>query len=386
MTIMKIRKTLFCLSAVSLTLYSIWEIIRQTGIIGPWYKEYIWGNPLRVELFWLPYTWLFLGGVLLALIAALQKAEEDMPITKTYKYSTYALSLLSLFVTGWAVIHAVQVYGMGFLYTPTWMRVFMDIACCAWLWMIVFRPCYHQLPKSLRAFMALGVGVISLLGILQLASGIAYLTTGHILMFRTHAIGNWLRYLVPTILLCMYNVELLNKWPSPRLIRLHQSRNSHCSPGSKLARIYPAMRIISFVFMGLSLVAFYCLMVWASCFTFHDYVLFAGESFAVFVGILWLLLTFMAIFQLPNPRGYKIYNWLSLFLNICFPIGLFISIYFEGNQKIADIGAAMGIIGLFSLISYLLFTFIRVVLYNMPKVGVEKLKDIELKEGAIIPT
>ena len=363
---MKTRKVLFCLSAISLTLYSVWEIFRQTPLLGDWYKEHIWGNPLRVELFWLPYTWLFLGGVLLALIAALIKPKEDMPVTKAYRYSTFALTVLSLFVTGWAVIHAVQVYGFGFLYAPTALRIFIDVACCAWLWMVVFRPCSHQLPRSLRSFITLGIGLVSLLWLLQLASGIAYLTTGHILMFRTHAIGNWLRYLVPTILLCMYSIELLDKWPSPILIKLHQQRNSHCVPGSTIEKSYPALRIVSFVFMGLSLIAFYCLMVWASCFTFHDYVGSAGEALAVCGGILWIVLTFMAFFQLPNPRGYKIYNWISLVLNICFPVGLILAICYEGNATMDIIGAVMGITGMFSLVSYLLFTFIRVVLYRIP--------------------
>ena len=192
------------------------------------------------------------------------------------------------------------------------------------------------------------------------------MTTGHILMFRTHGLGNWLRYLVPTILLCLYSIELLNKWPSPVLIKLHQQRNSHCLNGSMIEKSYPAMRVVSYVFMGLSLVAFYCLMVWASCFAFHDYVQSAGETLGVCIVILWIILTFIAFFQLPNPRGYKIYNWISLGLNLCLPIGILISIYFEGNSKVEDLGAAIGITGLFSLVTYLLFTFIRVLLYRIP--------------------
>ena len=383
---MKNRKVLFCLSAISLTLYSVWEIIRQTPLLGDWYKEHIWGNPLRVELLGLPYTWLFLGGVLLALIASLIKPKEDMPVTKAYRYSTFTLTVLSLFVTGWAVIHAVQVYRFGFLYAPTGLRIFFDVACCAWLWMVVFRPCSHQLPRSLRSIIALGIGSVSLLWFLQLSSGIAYLTTGHILMFRTHTFGNWLRYLVPTVLLCMYSIELLDKWPSLILVKLHQQRNSHCVCGSMMEKSYPAMRVVSYVFMGLSLVAFYCLMVWASNFTFHNYVQSAGETLAVCAGILWIVLTFIAFFQLPNPRGYRIYNWISLILNICFPAGPILAICYEGNATMNTIGAVMGITGMFSFVSYMVFTFIRIVLYTMPKPqGIEKLKGIELKEGDVIP-
>lgn len=364
---MKTRKILFCLSAISLTLYTVWEILRQTPLLDSLYKEHILGNPLRVELFWLPYTWLFLGGVLLALIAALIKTNGDIQVTKSYRYSTFMLAIMSLFVTGWAVIHAVQVSGVGFIYAPTWLRIIMDVACCAWLWMVVFRPCNHQLPRSLRFFTALGVGLISLLLLLQLASGIAYLTAGHILMFRSHAFGNWLRYLIPTILLCMYSIELLDKWPSPKLIKLHQQRNSNCIHGSMIERLYPALRVISCVFMELAFIAFYCFNVWMDVFAFHDYVQKAGETLAACIGIIWILLTFIAFFQLPNPRGYKVYNWVSLVINICFPWGLFLSIYFEGNAKMETIGVVLGIIGFFSLVSYLTFTFIRAVLYRIPR-------------------
>ena len=214
-----------------------------------------------------------------------------------------------------------------------------------------------------RSFIALGIVLISLLWLLQLDSGIAHLTAGHILMFRSHAFGNWLRYLIPTILPCMYSIELLDKWPSKKLIKLHEQRNSRCLPGSMIEKSYPFMRVISFVFMGLSLVAFYCFMMWMNGFAFHDYVQIAGETSLVCIEIIWILLTFIAFFQLPNPRGYKIYNWVSL----CFPLGLFLPIYFEGNAKMETIGVVLGIIGFFSLVSYLTFTFIRAFLYRIPR-------------------
>ena len=97
---MKTRKVLFSLSAVALSLYAIWEIVRQTPLVTSWYIEHIWENPLRVEIYWSPYTWLYLVGVLFALIASLRSVGEAVqPVTKLYKYSTIALSILSLFVT-----------------------------------------------------------------------------------------------------------------------------------------------------------------------------------------------------------------------------------------------------------------------------------------------
>ena len=380
---MKTRKVLFSLSAITLSLYVIWEIAKQTPLCASLYREYIWRHPLRDELYCLPYIWLFLGGVLLALIASLCCVREAaQPVTKLHKHSTIALSILTLFVTAWAIVHSVQVYGAAFLYVPAWLRIIVDVAGCAWLWLIVFRPANQQLPKSLRSLVGIGIGLIALLGVLQLTSGVAYLATGHILMFRSHASGNWLRYLIPTILLCSYSLFLLDKWPSAKQIQLHQTRNSHCVPGSNLERMYPTMRILAFIFMGISFVAFYCTMIWMNRYFFLNYAIVAGRTFAVSVCISWLLLTFMAFFQLPNPRGYKIFNWIFLFLNLCFPIG----IVFDGNSNVKTAGAIIGLTGMFAMVFYLLWTLVRVILYKIPKSqGIDKLKRIRIKEGAIIP-
>ena len=209
---MKTRKILFSLSAIALALHAIWDIVRQLPFFSEWYRNTIWGHPLRVEIFWLPYTWLFLGGILLALIAVLVKTDELKPTSKVYRYSTNAISIAYLAITVSGAVNAVQPY----LYVPVVLRAIFDLSGCAWLMMLVFFPSNTQLPKGLRSLVWLGIGLIGMLWILQLISGISYLTTGHIMMFHSHALGNWLRYLVPTILLCCYSLYLLDKWPSPK--------------------------------------------------------------------------------------------------------------------------------------------------------------------------
>lgn len=383
---MKTRKILFSLSAIALTLHAVWDIVRQFPFFSEWYRDCIWGHPLRIEIFWLPYTWLFLGGILLALIAVLVKAGEPEPTSKMHRYSTYAISIAYLAITVSGAVNAIQLY----LYVPVVLRVIFDVLGCAWLLMLVFHPSNTQLPKGLRSFVWLGIGLIGMLWVLQLISGISYLTTGHIMMFHSHALGNWLRYLVPTILLCCYSLYLLDKWPSPKQSAIRLTRNSHCTHGSFFERTYPSMRVIAIVGIGIALFLFYIFRMgvdsYFHIYYFEDFDRFVGVTLLCILCALWLLLTFMAFFQLPNPRGYKIYNWISLGLNFCLPVGLFIFFYFEGNTKIEDIGAVFGLTGLFSLISYLLFTFIRIVLYTMPRPqGIDKLKGIQLKEGAIIP-
>lgn len=385
---MKTRKILFSLSAIALALHAVWDIVRQFPFFSEWYRNTIWGHPLRIEIFWLPYTWLFLGGILLALIAALIKTDEPKSTSKMHRYSTYAISILYLVITISGVVNAIQPY----LYVSVVYRVMFDVLGCTWLMMLVYHPSNTQLPKGLRSFVWLGIGLIGMLWVLQLISGISYLTIGHIMMFHSHALGNWLRYLVPTILLCCYSLYLLDKWPSPKQCAIRLTRNSHCTPYSFFERSYPAMRIVALVGIGITLFLFYIVrMGFDNYFLmsyYEDYDRLVVMVLLVAVGVLWLLLTFIAFFQLPNPRRYKIFNWVFLVLNSCFPIGFGLSIYYYEYPypKTEIIAELMGIVGFFSLIAYILFTGIRAYLYTMPKLhGIDKLKGIKFKETAIIP-
>lgn len=363
---MKPRKILFSLSAIALTIHVLWEIFRQLPMFWAWYCDSIWGNPLRVEIFWLPYTWLFLGAIILAAAAFLVKEPNQQPVPEWHKFSTYALSAVALFITGYAIFNSVKVCGADYLYAPTWMRIAMDIIGCAWLWALIARPDVPELPRSLRSIIGTGIGLIALLWLLQLSSGISYLTTGHILMFRSHAFGSWLRYIVPTILLCSYSVYLLNKWPFVQLNRLHQMRNSHCVPGSFFERSYPAMRIASLISVVLLLVSIYLVRIWFDSFDVR-YTRFSVNALVATMLLSWILLNFIAFFQLPNPRGYKIFNWLCLgiFL-IAFPIGVAFGINAEYNTPTETIAVLLMLIGLIALSLHILVTSIRVILYKIP--------------------
>ena len=365
---MTTRKILFSLSALALTVHALWEVIRQTAWFWPWYNDTIWGNPLRVELFWLPYTWLFLGAIILAASAFLVKVPNQQPVPNWHKFSTYALSAMAFLVTGYAVIHSVKVYGADYLYASTWMRIAMDIIGCAWLWTLVARPSIPELPRSLRSIIGTGIGLIALLWLLQLSSGISYLMTGHILMFRSHAFGSWLRYMVPTVLLCSYSIFLLNKWPSVQLNRLHQMRNSHCVPDSFFERSYPAMRIASLIGVVLILISIYLVKSWINSFDIA-YARFSLMALISTMLLSWLLLTLVAFFQLPNPRGYRIFNWICFVLSfIVFPIGITMAILAENNSSMETIGMITTLIGLIALSLHFLITAIRIILYKIPNI------------------
>ena len=83
----------------------------------------------------------------------------------------------------------------------------------------------------------------------------------------------------------------------------------------------------------------------------------------------WILLNFIAFFQLPNPRGYKIFNWLCLALYIIpFSIGLTLGIIAESNTIMETIGILSMFLGIIAISVQILITSIRVILYKIPNI------------------
>lgn len=208
---MKTRKTLFLLSAIALTIRLLWAIIHLTPWVQQWYLNHIWGHPVLGEIYWLPYTWLLLGGLLLAAEAFLVRVDNPQPVSKWHKFSTYTLAILSLVALIKAIVHSVRCYGVLSAWAPTWLNMLVLIAGCAWVWSLVANPCAHNVSKGLRIAIRCSIGLILLLLFLQLISGISYIVVGHLQFFHTHAYGHLLRYLIPAVLLCIYSVEMIKK-------------------------------------------------------------------------------------------------------------------------------------------------------------------------------
>ena len=204
---MKTRKTLFLLSAIALSIRVLWDIFRLTPWMHEWYLEHIWGHPVRVDIYWLPYTWLLLGGLLLAAAAFLVRVDNPQPVSKWHKFSTYTLAILSLVALITALVHSIRCYSPLYVWAPTWLNMLLLVAGCAWIWMLVANPCACNVSKGLRIAIWCSIGLILLLLFLQLISGLSYLIVGHIQLFHTYAFGLLLRYLIPTALLCYYSVE-----------------------------------------------------------------------------------------------------------------------------------------------------------------------------------
>lgn len=360
---MKTRRILFGLSAVALTLYTIWAIVNSTEMMENWFYSIPWRRPYSADLYWQPYNWLFLGSILFALVASLIKVKDQQPVINWHKYSTYTLTLVSLVTTIWAIVYAIQIDHLQYIYAPQWLRITGVLLGSIYLWFLAFTPNGYQLSQPLRLLIYLGVGCIGLLFLFQLASGISYIVSGRILMLQTWLVGRWLRYFLPTILLCGYSMDLLGWLPSSRFHQLRQTTNTNCPQGSVLSRLYPTMRIVAIVCMILTFVTYYCTVVWADNFLYQDYHKSVVDAAIIMSGITWLLLIFMAFFQLPNPRGYKIFNWTVIVLALLSCACSVIAIMNDCNLLFSY----SVIIFQLSFFGFILITFSRVIFYSFHK-------------------
>ena len=79
------------------------------------------------------------------------------------------------------------------------------------------------------------------------------------------------------------------------------------------------------------------------------------------------IFTFIAFFQLPNPRGYRIFNWVCFALSfIVFPVGFTMAILAENNTSMEAIGMIAALIGFVALSLHIFINAIRVILYKVP--------------------
>lgn len=161
-----------------------------------------------------------------------------------------------------------------------------------------------------------------------------------------------------------------------------KTRNSHCTPCSFEERTFKRNRIITLIFVGITIVAIAIIFACSYCmhgrhfFHHHPYDLYA-DSFMFFKTTLcicalvllvtlpasWIMLSFMAFRQLPNPRGYKIYNischviaWTSLIVSTMLTILI-----------IEPMGQIFAAIAFFSFCAFYITTTIRVISYSLPR-------------------
>ena len=203
-------KVLTILSAVCMTIYTLRILIMKTiGMPTPIF-EAINNAAIGREIFWSMPMWVLSIAIILAFVAFLfsNKQTANTQPSKTFHILTYCLTALLLLTTISAFFSMPQINGVFYLWGTLTLRIPLLLLSIVWLCMLCRESNVGALSKGLRIAIIVGTILMAVPLLLQVISGIAYLTTGHLLFLHSTAIYTWLRYLIPAILLCWYSVEL----------------------------------------------------------------------------------------------------------------------------------------------------------------------------------
>ena len=204
-------KTTTILAASGMSIYAGYVFLRQVPAINTWICSL---RGIGAEIFFAAWMYMLLGATIAAIIAVVRFRPMTQTRPKTsFRIMTYILAgvlLLSVLV---ALLIPVHISGAPYLYVRAPWRYVLLLLASVWMWMLPFQSSLGSVSKSLRVAALIGAGVLCVPILLQLLSGISYFATGHILFLRSWAVASWVRYLVPTALICWYSIELIrNKY------------------------------------------------------------------------------------------------------------------------------------------------------------------------------
>ena len=283
--------------------------------------------------------------------------------SKSFRVFTICLFVVMFCTLLFSPLYTVYIAGLEHIYPSIYWRALILVAGIVWLFMLRKQPLEEASPRSYRVTLILAILLLTLPIILEALSGISCMLNGHVLNFDSSTIKAWLRWIVPTLVMIHFVF--------PSIKRINYTRNSHCTPGSFEERTFQRNRIITLVFVSITVITAVAFVGCLACYRFlHGYYHHASgliDDIAVIcvcttiiTGLLsWIMLSFMAFRQLPNPRGYKIYNiicqivtWGSLLVD------------FWASDGVNEV---FGMIFVISFCAFFITTAIRVISYSLPK-------------------
>ena len=295
--------------------------------------------------------------------------KRPMNISKPFHILTICLFVALIGTIVFSQQYTYCIVGIGYMFPPFYWRVILLGIGIAWLFMLRKQSMEDASPRSYQVTLIIAMTLLALPIILEAISGIALLCGREMVVgFQSGAIKTWVKYIAPILLL----IHLV--FPSIKEINL--TRNSHCVHDSFEERTFKRNRLITMVVVGITITAIIVILVCSHflnhlyyCRFYHPH--FANAYFVdaivhiyaytlLFASIVsWIMLSIMAFRQLPNPRGYKIYNtvcqiitWGSFGATFLAPNGIdeiFITIF------------------LVSFCAFFITTTIRVISYSLPK-------------------
>jgi hypothetical protein len=364
-------KTTTLIAAIGMIVYTAYVLTRY--VLGEYFGiHYVFNlaTEIRIRLIYdiLPLS-------MVVACCGLLKYRPAENASKSFRVFTICLLVALVGTLLFSPLYTIQIAGSAYIFPSIYWRAIMLISGIVWLFMLRKQASEEASPRSYRVTLILAILLLTLPIILEAFSGISCMLNSHVLNFDSDTIKAWIRWIVPTLVMVHFVF--------PQIKTINTTRNSHCTPDSFDESTFNRNRATTLILIGVAITALLviCLRkpMLRGSYLFHYYVLHDLEwsytraltlydevipCISAFIlcisGILsWIMLSIMAFRQLPNPRGYKIYNtvcqiitWGSFGVTFLAPNGIdeiFITIF------------------LVSFCAFFITTTIRVISYSLPK-------------------
>lgn len=314
-------KTITLIAAIGMIIYALYVVARY--II-----YYAYPTAYCYDLWPDIRTRLMFDLLPLSLIVAGLGLYQQRPTntTKPFRILTICLFVALIGTLVFSPLYTYSIIGIGSIFPPIYWRVLLLIIGIVWLFMLRNQPLEDASPRSYQVTLAISMALLALPIVLEAISGIALLSGREIVLnLQSGTVKTWVKFIAPVLPLIHF------VFPSIKEINL--TRNSHCVPGSLAERTFRRNKTFAVVMVIISIVAF-CLTIFCAKMLYVAYIrhnlyilnyenrsflfrimgIIGAFSFCVSAFIAWVMLSIMAFRQLPNPRGYKIYNTVCLCL------------------------------------------------------------------------
>lgn len=304
---MKTRKTLFILAAICFGLMIVLNYFTSFALHSEGALQDFVLKLITTQIWHgVAHLWLTAFSIIFALAGFLIPDEQQQPVNKWYRYATIAFMLFFATVLVLTLCERAidPDYLSSLMHRPLGLFQILRFATLAWLILLVCQQSIGNISPKLRNLIVVGLCVTAFPVLLNIAEIIGNCLHVREYTFSLYASSflSWSSLFVSAILLFAYCQKQLGL--TDALKKLHHAirgriRSDYvCHP--TLQRAYPVMRIGVFV-----------LLICATTYMFltgYDVdVLFQYVVITMFL-VAWLMLTFMAFFQLPRSIFRLIYN------------------------------------------------------------------------------
>lgn len=358
-------KTTTLIAAIGMIVYTAYVLTRY--VLGEYFGiHYVFNlaTEIRIRLIYdiLPIS-LIIAGI------GLWKQRPSDAASKSFRVFTKCFFVALVGTLVFSPLYTIQIAGTGYIRSSIYWRAFMLISGIVWLFMLRHQPLEEASPRSYRVTLILAMLLLALPMVSEAISGISLLCGRDIVLgLNSGAIKSWVKYIAPILPLVHFVF--------PRIEKINYMCNNHCTPGPYERRTFKRNRMITLVLVGVTIISgivgmaiFHGVICHEAAFLKYEYLKqytilhnIGVTSLSVMAFTLlssYIMLSIMAFRQLPNPRGYKIYNivcqvltWGSLLVAFMVPDGMderFVTLF------------------LISFSAFFVTTTIRVISYSLPK-------------------